>query len=204
MAITTTPSVPETKTRIVNINGRPLNFLEAPTPRGERKGQPQLAPQWKKQTAPELTEIVDVISALGQGPLCKQIGKLLRSLAANAAADAVVKNADGTFSIDTGKFSSALLAEVADMDSGTKDQIEADLESANVEFNKVFTEAFTNYISKNIVIPDALKNKVAQLMVKREQLTEKLAKGKRGGKKDDTAAKSVTTAAAAPSGPVLA
>jgi len=195
-ATATAPAAPVViPTRIVNLNGRSVTFLQGQVARGDNKGKPYLVPSFAKPGAPALTELVELITALGQGPIGKKIAKVLRDLTTTASLAAFTKLADGRFDIDSGKFVTALLDEVADLDSGNKDQLESELEAVDAEFNKAFGESFANFISKGLVIPKELTNKISQLMVKREQLKERLVKGKKT-KKADAAAPATATAAA--------
>lgn len=180
---TTTPTATPI---VITVNGQPVQALQSIGSRGEQKGKTVVVPAYKSGKAPDQGELLGLISTLGAGPLCKQFGKTIRSLFADASIEANVPHPTekGKFTFDSGRFAAALLKEVAELDAGTKDVLLEELAKVDEEFNKLFADVTMNYIAKKAIVPDALANKITQLNVKRTELQGRLQKKSRTKKED--------------------
>lgn len=177
-------ATPTASPLVLTINGQPVQAQQGAFTKGDHKGKFVVVPAFKNGKAPDQGELLGLISVLGAGPLCKQFGKTIANLFRDASIDANVPHPTdkGKWILDTGKLTSGLLKEVADLDAGTKDILLEELAKIDEEFNALFARVTMEFIAKKIVVPDALANQITQLNIKRTELQARLAKKPRAKK----------------------
>jgi hypothetical protein len=159
----------------VTSNGISKVALRGTISRGDHKGKPVFAPEYRDGKVPDIGELTEFLTFVGQKPLLTTLGRTIRSLFTDASIAAAKPDGKGGFTLDTGDFVAALQKEVAEMESGTKDAIQAELTALEQELNKVMGEALP-FMAKNQPVPAPLANKMQQLVLKRSPLLDKLAK----------------------------
>lgn len=177
----TTPAAPQIIP--VTINGKKIAFTSVANNRakGEEKGAPVLVPKWATEK-PSFSEILPHAAALGDDTFAVVAAlEIFRPLYIEASKAARTKNPDGTWSIDEGKFSSAAieLLRAFTVTQSLKAQLEAELTELEGKVAAISTRLI-EYSMKGQLPPQAELNAATQLLLKRNELKEKLAKKSKG------------------------
>jgi len=187
-APTAVAEAPKSVIKVININNKPQKFEQQTVARGENKGKPVLLPKFAGND-PDANEAITVLASWGDKPLLHKFHQIIRKVAAVASVEAAVKGPDGRYEIDSGKFATALLKEVADLLSADKAELEEALQKTQDELNEVFTKILKEYVAVNKPVPQELSNRCLVINTKFAELQAKL-KGKSRAKKKEAAAAS--------------
>lgn len=170
-------SAPVIKT--ATVNGRPLSFEQGVQNRGDNKGKQVLVPRFKAGADPDMAELAEVVSVLGQKPLLHAFGKVVRGIAVDASVEANVQQPDGSYAIDLGKFATAVNEAVADLLTAKKDEMLEELKAVQNDLDGLVAKLLTDFVTKNLKVPEELTNKILQLQLKRASIEAKVNKKSR-------------------------
>lgn len=175
---TETPAV--SNIRPIVISGRKVAFESLVNARGkgEDKGAPVLLVKYAVANSPAFSEIVGLATVLGDGFLAKAIhSEILRPLFIAASKETRVKNPDGTWSVDEGKFAQRVVSLLQEwcVSQSAKAQIESELAEIAQAISAFTGQLIDRQMKGEKVSPDEL-NRASQLLLKQAELQAKLAK----------------------------